>query len=148
MKKMKFHHLKPSHGSKSKKVRVARGEGGRRGKTAGRGTKGTGARGTVPARFEGGQTPLYQRLPKLKGLKNNPKMSYLVVNLNDIADKNWSGEVNPDSLREQGLTKRKGLIKILGDGDIQTSIDVKINAISKNAKKKIEDAGGSVEIID
>ena len=68
--------------------------------------------------------------------------------LSDIAEKKWSGEVNPDSLRENGLTKRKGLIKILGDGDIKTSLEVKINAISKNAKKKIEDAGGTVEIID
>ena len=75
-------------------------------------------------------------------------MSYLVVNLSDIAEKKWSGEVNPDSLRDQGLTKKKGLIKILGDGEIQSSLDVKINAISANAKKKIEDAGGSVQIID
>ena len=147
MKKMQFHHLKPSEGSKSKKIRVGRGEGGCRGKTAGRGTKGTGARGTVPTRFEGGQTPLYMRLPKLKGLKNNPKMSYSVVNLSDITKKDWEGEISPDTLREKGLTKKKGLIKILGEGEVETPLEVKINAISSNAKRKIEDAGGSVEII-
>ncbi len=148
MKKMKFHHLRPTEGSRSKKIRVGRGEGGRRGKTAGRGTKGTGARGTVPTRFEGGQTPLYMRLPKLRGLKNNPKMSYSVVNLSDIAEKDWDGEISPEILREKGLTKKKGLIKILGEGDIKGPLNVKTNAISSNAKKKIEDAGGSVEIID
>ena len=144
---MQFHHLRPSEGSKSKKIRVGRGEGGRRGKTAGRGTKGTGARGTEPTRFEGGQTPLYMRLPKLKGLKNNPKMSYSVVNLSDIVKKDWEGVISPDTLREKGLTKKKGLIKILGEGEVKTPLQVKINAISGNAKKKIEDAGGSVEII-
>ena len=144
---MQFHHLRPSEGSKSKKIRVGRGEGGRRGKTAGRGTKGTGARRTVPTRVEGGQTPLYMRLPKLKGLKNNPKMSYSVVNLSDITKKDWEGEISPDTLREKGLTKKKGLIKILGEGEVETPLEVKINAISSNAKRKIEDAGGSVEII-
>ena len=148
MKKMKFHHLKPDKNSKFKKIRVGRGEGGRRGKTAGRVTKGTGARGTIPARFEGGQTPLYQRLPKLKGLKNKPKGSYLVVNLRDIVDREWDGKVSPESLKQMGLTKRKGLVKILGDGEVSVPLEVKINAISESAKEKIESAGGSVEIID
>ena len=102
----------------------------------------------IPARFEGGQTPLYQRLPKLKGLKNKPKGSYLVVNLRDIVDREWDGKVSPESLKQMGLTKRKGLVKILGDGEVSVPLEVKINAISESAKEKIESAGGSVEIID
>ena len=87
MSKIKFHHLKPTPGSSKSKLRNGRGESGKRGKTAGRGTKGTGARKTVPAYFEGGQIPLYRRIPKLKGLKNTPKMSYVVVNVSDLQEK-------------------------------------------------------------
>ena len=112
------------------------------------GTKGTGARKTVPAYFEGGQIPLYRRIPKLRGLKNGPKMSYVVVNVSELEEKNVEGEVTPDSLRELGLTRKKGLVKVLGDGEITKKIDLKIHAISEIAKNKIESAGGTVEIIE
>ena len=120
----------------------------KRSKTAGRGTKGTGARKTVPAYFEGGQIPLYRRIPKLRGLNNPPKMSYVVVNVSDLEEKAAEGEVNPDVLRELGLTRKKGLVKVLGDGEVTKKIDLKIHAISEVAKSKIESAGGSVEIIN
>jgi large subunit ribosomal protein L15 len=148
MKKLKFHHLKPTPGSTKQKLRKGRGEAGKRGKTTGRGTKGTGARKTVPAYFEGGQIPLYRRIPKLRGLKNGPKMAYVVVNLNELEERGVEGEVTPDTLRELGLTRKKGLVKVLGDGDLSKKIDLKIHAISETAKTKIESAGGSVELIN
>ena len=148
MKKLKFHHLKPTPGSTKQKLRKGRGEAGKRGKTAGRGTKGTGARKTVPAYFEGGQIPLYRRIPKLRGLKNGPKMAYVVVNLIELEERGVEGEVTPDTLRELGLTRKKGLVKVLGDGDLSKKIDLKIHAISETARTKIESAGGSVELIN
>jgi len=148
MKKLRFHHLKPTPKSTKQKLRKGRGEAGKRGKTAGRGTKGTGARKTVPAYFEGGQIPLYRRIPKLRGLNNPPKMSYVVVNVSDLEEKAAEGEVNPDVLRELGLTRKKGLVKVLGDGEVTKKIDLKIHAISEVARSKIESAGGSVEIIN
>lgn len=148
MKKLKFHHLKPTPGSTKQKLRKGRGEAGKRGKTAGRGTKGTGARKTVPAYFEGGQIPLYRRIPKLRGLNNGPKMAYVVVNLNELEERGVEGEVTPDTLRELGLTRKKGLVKVLGDGDLSKKIDLKIHAISETAQTKIESAGGSVELIN
>ena len=148
MKKLKFHHLKPTPGSTKQKLRKGRGEAGKRGKTAGRGTKGTGARKTVPAYFEGGQIPLYRRIPKLRGLNNGPKMAYVVVNLNELEERGVEGEVTPDTLRELGLTRKKGLVKVLGDGDLSKKIDLKIHAISETARAKIESAGGSVELIN
>ncbi len=147
MKKLRFHHLKPTPGSTKTKLRKGRGEAGKRGKTAGRGTKGTGARKTVPAYFEGGQIPLYRRIPKLRGLNNGPKMSYVVVNLSELESREIEGEVTPDTLRELGLTRKKGLVKILGDGDVSKKLDLKVHAISETAKTKIENAGGTVEII-
>ena len=101
----------------------------------------------MPAYFEGGQIPLYRRIPKLRGIKNGPKMSYVVVNVSDLEEKKVEGEVTPDSLRSLGLTRKKGLVKVLGDGDITNKIDLKIHAISEVAKSKIESAGGTVEII-
>ncbi len=148
MSKLRYHHLKPTPGSSKSKLRKGRGESGKRGKTAGRGTKGTGARKTVPAYFEGGQIPLYRRIPKLRGLKNKPKMSYVVVNVSDLQAKNLEGEVNTDTLREMGLTRKKGLVKILGNGEITNSVNLKIHSISALAKEKIEKAGGTVEIIE
>ena len=148
MSKIKFHHLKPTPGSTKSKIRKGRGEAGKRGKTAGRGTKGTGARKTVPAYFEGGQIPLYRRIPKLKGLKNTPKMSYVVVNVSDLQDKNLKGDIDPEILQKNGLTRKKGFVKILGNGEITNSVNVKAHAVSESAKKKIEDAGGTVEIIE
>ena len=148
MSKIKFHHLKPTPGSTKSKIRKGRGEAGKRGKTAGRGTKGTGARKTVPAYFEGGQIPLYRRIPKLKGLKNTPKMSYVVVNVSDLQDKNLKGDIDPEILQKNGLTRKKGFVKILGNGEITNTVNVKAHAISESAKKKIEDAGGTVEVIE
>ncbi len=148
MSKIKFHHLKPTPGSTKSKIRKGRGEAGKRGKTAGRGTKGTGARKTVPAYFEGGQIPLYRRIPKLKGLKNTPKMSYVVVNVSDLQDKNLKGDIDPQILQKNGLTRKKGFVKILGNGEITNSVNVKAHAVSESAKKKIEDAGGTVEVIE
>lgn len=148
MSKIKFHHLKPTPGSTKSKIRKGRGEAGKRGKTAGRGTKGTGARKTVPAYFEGGQIPLYRRIPKLKGLKNTPKMSYVVVNVSDLQEKNLKGDIDPEILQKNGLTRKKGFVKILGNGEITNSVNVKAHAVSESAKKKIEDAGGTVEVIE
>ena len=148
MSKLKFHHLKPTPGSSKSKLRKGRGESGKRGKTAGRGTKGTGARKTVPAYFEGGQIPLYRRIPKLKGLKNTPKMSYVVVNVSDLQEKNLKGAIDPDVLQQNGLTRKKGLVKVLGNGDITNTVNIKVHAVSESAKKKIEDAGGTVEVIE
>ena len=148
MSKIKFHHLKPTPGSTKSKIRKGRGEAGKRGKTAGRGTKGTGARKTVPAYFEGGQIPLYRRIPKLKGLKNTPKMSYVVVNVSDLQDKNLKGDIDPEILQKNGLTRKKGFVKILGNGEITNSVNVKAHAVSESSKKKIEDAGGTVEVIE
>ncbi len=148
MSKIKFHHLKPTPGSSKSKLRKGRGESGKRGKTAGRGTKGTGARKTVPAYFEGGQIPLYRRIPKLKGLKNTPKMSYVVVNVSDLQEKNLKGDIDPDVLQQNGLTRKKGLVKVLGNGDITNTVNIKVHSVSESAKKKIEDAGGTVEVIE
>ena len=148
MSKIKFHHLKPTPGSTKSKIRKGRGEAGKRGKTDGTGTKGTGARKTVPAYFEGGQIPLYRRIPKLKGLKNTPKMSYVVVNVSDLQDKNLKGDIDPEILQKNGLTRKKGFVKILGNGEITNSVNVKAHAVSESAKKKIEDAGGTVEVIE
>ena len=148
MSKIKFHHLKPTPGSSKSKLRKGRGESGKRGKTAGRGTKGTGARKTVPAYFEGGQIPLYRRIPKLKGLKNTPKMAYVVVNVSDLQEKDLKGDINPDVLQQNGLTRKKVLVKLLGNGDITNTVNIKVHAISESAKKKIEDAGGTVEVIE
>ena len=148
MSKIKFHHLKPTPGSSKSKLRKGRGESGKRGKTAGRGTKGTGARKTVPAYFEGGQIPLYRRIPKLKGLKNTPKMSYVVVNVSDLQEKNLKGDIDPEVLQQNGLTRKKGLVKVLGNGDITNTVNIKVHAVSESAKKNIEDAGGTVEVIE
>ena len=148
MSKIKFHHLKPTPGSTKSKIRKGRGEAGKRGKTAGRGTKGTGARKTVPAYFEGGQIPLYRRIPKLMGRKNTPNMAYVVVNVSDLHDKNLKGDIDPEILQKNGLTRKKGFVKILGNGEITNSVNVKAHAVSVSAKKKIEDAGGTVEVIE
>ena len=148
MSKLRYHHLKPAPGSSKSKLRKGRGESGKRGKTAGRGTKGTGARKTVPAYFEGGQIPLYRRIPKLRGLKNKPKMAYVVVNVSDLQAKNLEGDVNPDTLREMGLTRKKGLVKILGPGEITNSVNLKVHSASALAIQKIEKAGGKIESIE
>jgi large subunit ribosomal protein L15 len=144
---MKLHHLKPAPGSKKAKVRVGRGEGGRRGKTAGRGTKGTKARGQVPAWFEGGQMPIYRRLPKLKGFKNRNKQLFAVVNVGRLEAFRKGSVVGPDELRAKGLVKKRGKVKVLGEGDLTKSLTVRAHAFSAGAVEQIEAAGGTVEVI-
>ena len=115
---MKVHELKPAPGSRQPKRRVGRGIGGKGGKTAGRGHKGQGARGTVPARFEGGQTPLHRRTPKAKGFKNPFRIEYHVVNLTTLDTFDANAEVSPDTLRERGLVAKRGLVKVLARGEL------------------------------
>ena len=145
---MKLHHLKPAEGSKKDRIRVGRGEGGRRGKTAGRGTKGTGARKNVPAWFEGGQMPLYRRLPKLKGFTNRNRVEYTVVNIERLNDFRKGSTVGPDELRARGLAKKRGLIKILGQGTLDKDLTVRAHAFSVGAVDAIQAAGGTVEVVE
>jgi large subunit ribosomal protein L15 len=145
---MKLHHLKPSPGSKKGRVRVGRGEGGRRGKTAGRGTKGTKARGTVPAWFEGGQMPIYRRLPKLKGFKNRNKEQFAVVNVERLEIFRKGSTVGPDELRARGLVKKRGKVKVLGQGELTKELTVRAHAFSVGAVERIEAAGGTVEVVE
>jgi large subunit ribosomal protein L15 len=143
---MKVHDLQPAPGSRKKKIRVGRGTSGRRGKTAGRGTKGQGARDTIPAGFEGGQLPLAQRVPKLKGFKNPFRVEYTVVNLDAL--QTFDGDVvNPDTLREKGLVHKRGLVKVLGRGELSRAVRVSAHAFSKSAEAAITGAGGSVEVL-
>ena len=141
---LKVHHLRPAPGAKTARTRVGRGEGSK-GKTAGRGTKGTGARGNTSARFEGGQTPLYMRLPKLSGFKNNNKVVFQVVNLDRIAALfPQGGTINPDSLADAGAVRRGQPVKVLGTGDLGgVKVDVSAHAFSASAAEKIGAAGGS-----
>jgi large subunit ribosomal protein L15 len=146
-KQLKLHHLSPAPGSKKKKIRVGRGEGGRRGKTAGRGTKGLKARNTLRPGFEGGQTPLAMRLPKLRGFKNPNKEEFAIVNLSAFGDFKAGGEITPEALRERGLIRHKGRVKVLAEGDLDKALTVRAHAFSAAAKEKIEKAGGSTEVI-
>ncbi|MEP7160727.1 MAG: 50S ribosomal protein L15 [Dermatophilaceae bacterium] len=142
---LKVHHLRPAPGSKTAKTRVGRGEGGKRGKTAGRGTKGTKARNQVPARLEGGQMPLHMRLPKLRGFKNPFRTEYQVVNLERIAALYPDGgAVTAEDLAAKGAVRRGQLVKVLGDGEIDVKVDVTAHRFSASAQEKIEGAGGSV----
>jgi large subunit ribosomal protein L15 len=145
---LKLHNLAPARGSKKKKIRVGRGEGGRRGKTAGRGTKGLKARSKLRPGFEGGQTPLAMRLPKLKGFTNPNKEYFAIVNLSSFEGFDAGSEVTPDSLRERGLIRHRGRVKVLAEGDLDRALTVKAHAFSKTAKEKIEAAGGSIEVIE
>lgn len=145
---MKLHHLKPAPGSKQDRVRVGRGEGGKRGKTAGRGTKGDKARGSTPAWFEGGQMPIYRRLPKLKGFKNRNRVEYAVVNVERLNDFRKGSTVGPDELRAAGLVKKRGLVKVLGEGELTKELTVRAHAFSVGAVERIQAAGGTVEVIE
>jgi len=142
---LKVHHLRPAPGAHTKKTRVGRGEGSK-GKTAGRGTKGTKARYQVPARFEGGQMPIHMRLPKLKGFKNRFRTEYQVVNLDRLAELfPDGGEVTPESLVAAGAVRKNSLVKVLGNGDLGgITLSVSAHAFSGTAKEKIAAAGGSV----
>jgi large subunit ribosomal protein L15 len=148
MGQLQLHHLRPPDGSKKTKIRVGRGEAGRRGKTAGRGTKGTKARNTVRPGFEGGRVPLQRRIPTLRGFKNPNKEVFSVVNVEDLNMFAANSTVTSATLKADGLAKKKGRVKVLGDGEIDRALKVQVHAVSASAKTKIEAAGGSVEIID
>jgi large subunit ribosomal protein L15 len=141
---LKFHHLRPAPGAKTAKTRVGRGEAGRRGKTAGRGTKGTGARHTVPQNFEGGQMPLHMRLPKLRGFKNPFRVEYQVVNVARLSQLfPEGGAVGVSDLVAAGAVRSGTPVKILGTGEISVALQVSADAFSASAKEKIAAAGGS-----
>ena len=143
---MKPHELKPARGAKTKRTRVGRGEGSGKGKTAGRGTKGTKARGEVHPFFEGGQMPLIRRVPKLKGFTPPNRKEYGAVNVGQLSE--LGGEICPDELRAAGLVrKRDKLVKVLGEGDVSKKLTVRAHAFSEAARTKIEGAGGTVEVI-
>jgi large subunit ribosomal protein L15 len=140
---LKVHHLRPAPGAHTPKTRVGRGEGSK-GKTAGRGTKGSGARQNIPANFEGGQMPIHMRLPKLKGFKNPFKVSYQVVNVARLAELfPEGGDVRVEDLVEKGAVRDGLLVKVLGNGDLNVALTVSAHAFSASAKDKIEKAGGS-----
>jgi large subunit ribosomal protein L15 len=142
---LKVHHLRPAPGARTAKNRVGRGNGSK-GKTAGRGTKGSKARGTVPAWFEGGQMPIHMRLPKLKGFRNRFRVEYQVVNAGRLADLFPSGgTIGPDELVSAGAVRRGRPVKVLGSGDLgDVRLDVTAHAFSDSAREKITAAGGSV----
>ena len=141
---IKLHHLRPAPGSHKKKIRVGRGAAGK-GKTAGRGTKGQGARRNIPARFEGGQTPLHMRLPKLSGFTPRNKVPFQVVNLDRLASLfPDGGDIGPDELVAAGAVRGNQPIKVLGSGELSTvALRVSAHAFSASAKEKISAAGGS-----
>ena len=140
---LKLHHLRPAPGAKTAKTRVGRGEGSK-GKTAGRGTKGTKARYQVPASFEGGQMPLHMRLPKLKGFKNPFKVEFQVVNLDRLNELfPEGGTVGVEDLVAKGAVRGGQPVKVLGSGDVSVALQVSAHAFSASAKEKIAAAGGS-----
>ena len=147
---IKIHDLKPAEGSSKARMRVGRGIAGKGGKTAGRGTKGQHARRQVKPGFEGGQTPLYRRLPKLRGFNNPFRVEYLAVNLDVLAAfaADHQGEpVTPDTLRQYSLIPKKGLVKVLGRGELTAKLDVSAHALSASASAAITAAGGTVTLI-
>jgi large subunit ribosomal protein L15 len=144
---MKLHDLKPDPGAKRARRRVGRGIGGKGGKTAGRGSKGQGARNTVSPRFEGGQTPLHRRTPKSKGFTNPFRVEYHVVNLDTLETFEAGAEVTPDTLRAQGLVAKRGLVKVLGRGELTKALTVRAHGFSEAAVRAIEAAGGNTHVI-
>ena len=141
---LKVHHLRPAPGAKKAKTRVGRGEGSK-GKTAGRGTKGTKARYQVPASFEGGQMPLHMRLPKLRGFKNPNRVEYQIVNLDKLAALYPDGgSVSVDDLVAKGAVRKGRPVKVLGTGEIDVLVQVSVDAFSASARDKIIAAGGTV----
>jgi large subunit ribosomal protein L15 len=144
---LKLHHLRPAPGAKTAKTRVGRGEASK-GKSAGRGTKGSQARNQIPAGFEGGQMPIHMRLPKLKGFKNPFKVEFQVVNLDRISDLYpEGGEVTVETLITKGAVRDGHPVKVLGQGELSVKIDVSAQAFSASAKEKIEAAGGTVTVV-
>lgn len=141
---LKLHHLRPAPGAKTAKTRVGRGEASK-GKSAGRGTKGTKARGQVPASFEGGQMPLHMRLPKLRGFTNRSRVEFQVVNLDRLTSLYPDGgEIGVEDLVAKGAVRPKQLVKVLGSGEIGVAVQITADAFSGSAREKIEAAGGSV----
>lgn len=140
---MKIHDLQPAPGSNRARKRVGRGIGGKGGKTAGKGTKGQKARGTIPARFEGGQLPLVQRVPKRRGFTNPFRVEYGVINLDTLEEAEGT-DITPDSLRAGGLVHKHGLVKVLGRGELTRKVNVSAHAFSKTAEEAITAAGGTV----
>ena len=140
---LKVHHLRPAPGAKTAKTRVGRGEGSK-GKTAGRGTKGTKARYQVPVGFEGGQMPMHMRLPKLKGFKNPFRVEYQVVNVAQLAALfPQGGAIGVDELVAAGAVRKNEMVKVLGNGDLNVALQVSAHKFSDTAKAKISAAGGS-----
>lgn len=145
---LRMHHLRPAPGARTAKIRAGRGEGGKRGKTAGRGTKGSKARANMPAYFEGGQMPLHIRIPKLKGFKNPFRTEFQVVNLDKIAELYPNGgEVTVTDLVAKGAARKKSPVKVLGTGEISVAVQVSAHAFSKSAAEKIIAAGGSTNTL-
>ena len=144
---LKLHHLRPAPGAKTAKTRVGRGEASK-GKTAGRGTKGTKARYQVPVAFEGGQMPIHMRLPKLKGFKNPFKVEFQVVNLDRLGELfPEGGSVTVADLVAKGAVRKGQPVKVLGQGDISVAVQVSADAFSGSAKEKIEAAGGTTTVV-
>lgn len=145
---IKLHDLQPAPGSKRDRIRVGRGEGSK-GKTSGRGTKGTGARKNTPENFEGGQMPMHMRLPKLRGFKNPFRVEYQVVNLDKISALYPNGgDVTVADLVAKGAVRKGQPVKVLGTGELTVKISVAVDALSASAKEKIEAAGGTVVVQD
>lgn len=145
---IKVHHLRPAPGAKRDRYRVGRGEAGKRGKTAGRGTKGTGARKNVPENFEGGQMPLHMRLPKLRGFQNPYKVTYQVVNVAQLGELfPEGGAVSAEQLVAAGAVRKGQPVKVLGTGELTVALQVSADAVSASAREKIEKAGGSVTTV-
>jgi large subunit ribosomal protein L15 len=148
---MKVHDLAPAPGSTKNAKRVGRGTGGKGGKTAGRGTKGQRARNTVARGFEGGQMPMKQRVPKLKGFKNPFRVEYQAVNLHtlgDLVDKTGNSTIDPAVLVANGVVRKKAFVKVLARGEISTKVDLHVHAISDAAAAAITAAGGTVTLIE
>ena len=143
---MRVDELAPAPGSTKSKKRVGRGIGGKGGKTAGRGTKGQYARNTVARGFEGGQMPLKQRVPKLKGFNNPFRVEYQAINL-DTIEESGLDEVSPATLQGKGLAHKGALVKVLGRGELSRKVTVKAHAFSKSAEAAITAAGGTVEVL-
>jgi large subunit ribosomal protein L15 len=145
---VKLHHLRPAPGARTDRVRKGRGEASGKGKTAGRGTKGSNARGNMRVGFEGGQMPLQRRVPKLRGFNRPNKVAWSVVNLDRLAAAfPKGGGVDPESLVQAGLARKRTPVKVLGDGELSVALQVRAHAFSSTAADKITAAGGTVEVV-
>jgi large subunit ribosomal protein L15 len=144
---MKLHHLRPAEGSTKPRTRVGRGKAAGKGKTAGRGTKGYLARHNPKLGFEGGQIPLIRRVPKLKGFNNPNRVEYAVVNVDKLAATFPNGDADPAAMLAKGLVRKGRPVKVLAGGELSPKLTVRAQAFSEAARRKIEDAGGTAEII-